>query len=404
MGGVLWASWVGWTWQVGGEGRPREPLPKVANPAKDPLSTKAFGGSTNPAKDPPSTKAFGRQASAALPKNVPSPQTILAAATIAEETVITRLAFGSCAHQDKPQPIWKAILAYQPSLFLFLGDSIYGDTRDMEVLRAKYQRLAEKPGFQELRKRARILATWDDHDYGENDAGSEYPMKEQSKRIFLDFFEEPPGSARRKRPGIYEEYVFGPKGKRLQILLLDLRSFRTALRRRWVEPAMEARHEGPYSPDPRPSASMLGAEQKAWLERALSKPADLRLLASSLPLLSRGSGWETWDLFPVERDHLLRFLASRSIKNLIILSGDTHWAEFSALSRPGLPPLYDLTSSGLTEVWDGVAPNHQRVGPAYLGPNFGTVTIQWKSRPEIRLAIHKLDGKEVIQKTLVAEP
>ena len=38
-----------------------------------------------------------------------------------------RIAFGSCCDQDKPQPIWDAIIETQPELFIFLGDNIYGD-------------------------------------------------------------------------------------------------------------------------------------------------------------------------------------------------------------------------------------------------------------------------------------
>jgi alkaline phosphatase D len=43
---------------------------------------------------------------------------------------LTRIAFGSCAHQERPQPIWEAVLQYRPELFLFLGDNVYGDVRD----------------------------------------------------------------------------------------------------------------------------------------------------------------------------------------------------------------------------------------------------------------------------------
>jgi alkaline phosphatase D len=97
---------------------------------------------------------------------------------------LTRIAFGSCAKQSKDQPIWDAVLATKPELFVFLGDNIYGDTRDMKELRAKYAQLAAKPGFQRLRASTPLLATWDDHDFGEDDAGADYPMKEESRRSF----------------------------------------------------------------------------------------------------------------------------------------------------------------------------------------------------------------------------
>lgn len=48
---------------------------------------------------------------------------------------LTKIAFGSCAKQDKPQPIWDSIIERNPQLFLFLGDNIYGDTEDMNLLK-----------------------------------------------------------------------------------------------------------------------------------------------------------------------------------------------------------------------------------------------------------------------------
>ena len=64
----------------------------------------------------------------------------------------------------------------------------------MAVLKNKYQRLGAKPGFKALRAQTPIIAMWDDHDYGQNDAGKEYPHKEASRQIMLDFWEEPANS------------------------------------------------------------------------------------------------------------------------------------------------------------------------------------------------------------------
>ena len=75
------------------------------------------------------------------------------------------------------------------------------------------------------------MAVWDDHDYGENDAGLEYPQKAESQQIFLDFLNEPGDSVRRKSPGIYDSIILGPDGKRVQFILLDTRYFRTSLKR-----------------------------------------------------------------------------------------------------------------------------------------------------------------------------
>ena len=142
---------------------------------------------------------------------------------------LKRIAFGSCAEVDKPQPVWDPVLARKNDLFIFLGDNIYGDTRDMSVLSAKYAKFAAIPGVARLRATTPVVAMWDDHDFGENDAGGDYPMKEQSREVFLDFWQEPADSPRRKRDGVYASYVFGPPGQRVQVILPDLRYNRTAL-------------------------------------------------------------------------------------------------------------------------------------------------------------------------------
>ena len=47
-------------------------------------------------------------------------------------------------------PIFETIVAQRPDLFLFLGDNIYADTTDMDVMRAKYAKLRADAGFAKL--------------------------------------------------------------------------------------------------------------------------------------------------------------------------------------------------------------------------------------------------------------
>ena len=97
------------------------------------------------------------------------------------------IAFGSCNRQDAPQPLWKPIIADQPDLWIWMGDNIYGDSPVMDTLRAKYARQNANPDYQALKSSTPIAGIWDDHDYGANDAGKEYPKKKDSKEIFLNF-------------------------------------------------------------------------------------------------------------------------------------------------------------------------------------------------------------------------
>src|ERR687889_248349 len=103
--------------------------------------------------------------------------------------LVSKIAFGSCASEKGPQPILDLVVQHKPDLFVYLGDNIYGDTYNMQTLQSKYDSLAAKPEFQRLKKAVKILATWDDHDYGWNDAGKHYPFKNESKEMFLKFFE-----------------------------------------------------------------------------------------------------------------------------------------------------------------------------------------------------------------------
>ena len=93
----------------------------------------------------------------------------------------TRIAFGSCLSQDRPDPIWDAVLAMDPDLWIWLGDNIYGDSSDPEVLWAKWSALYESPRYTALRETCPVLGTWDDHDYGKNDAGVEFAAKAESQ-------------------------------------------------------------------------------------------------------------------------------------------------------------------------------------------------------------------------------
>ncbi len=136
------------------------------------------------------------------------------------------------------------------------------------------------------------------------------------------------------REGIYTSYMFGPTGKRVQLILPDHRWFRSGL----IGNTEVVPERGPYLPNPDPNATMLGAAQWEWLEAELKKPAD------------------------------------------------------------GVPyPLYDLTSSRLTEEWHNVAPNKNRIGEGSTKANFSAVTIDCAKDPLITLETRDVGGKVLIK-------
>ncbi|MCH2023003.1 MAG: alkaline phosphatase family protein [Saprospiraceae bacterium] len=283
-----------------------------------------------------------------------------------------RIAFGSCSKQTKSQKILNTVLQYKPDLFIYLGDNIYGDTRDMDVLRSKYEKLGKKPEFKRLRYSTRILAVWDDHDFGENDAGKEYPFKEESKEIFLEFWREPLNSDRRKHKGIYHVEWVKNLTKKIQIILLDTRTFRDHLTLK----TDSLNYKNDYQPTISPDSTMLGKEQWNWLEKQFRQKADLRIIASSNQFSHEYNGWESWTNMPHERQKMLNLIEKTRAEGVVFLSGDVHWGEISKEPRTDSRyPIYDITSSGLTQDWDSTEPNKNRIGKVVRKNNFGLLEI-----------------------------
>ncbi len=310
---------------------------------------------------------------------------------------ISRIAFGSCGHEDEAQPILSLAAQKDPDLFLFLGDNMYGDTYQMDTLRAKYKKLGEIPDFVRLKATCPLLATWDDHDYGWNDSGRHYPKKQESKNIFLDFWEIPKSDERHQRPGIYQSYEYPVQGRVLQIIFLDMRTFRDDLRAYSGEAIdKEAFFYNPdYFPHPEDSDStLLGNAQWQWLEEELQKPADLRLIASSTQFGITWNGYEAWANFPGEQKKMLDLIRQTQAEGVLFLSGDVHYAELSKLEAEGLYPIYDFTSSGITSTWEFATPNDHRVAGPIMENHFGWLEIDWaEADPRILMEVWDVENQ-----------
>jgi alkaline phosphatase D len=297
---------------------------------------------------------------------------------------LTRIAFGSCADEEKPQPIWDAVLAYRPDLFLFAGDNVYGDVRNgrdvaedelIESLRQSYAQAARLPGLVALRSTVPHLATWDDHDYGKNDAGADFAGRHETQKLFLQFWNVPLSDERHRHEGIYHAQTFGPDGQRVQVILLDTRFFRSPLR-----PTDQRNAPGRerYVPDEDPTKTILGEAQWAWLADRLREPAEVRLIVSSIQVLAEGHGWERWGNLPRERQRLYHLIRDTGAKGVVFLSGDRHIGGLYRERADTPYPLVEITSSGINRVFAANRePGPNRLGAVYGAPNFGTVDIDW---------------------------
>lgn len=300
----------------------------------------------------------------------------------------TKIAFGSCASQDHPLPIFNSIVKQHPDLFIFLGDNIYGDSNNMDTLRAKYKRLENHKGYRDLRGSCPVFATWDDHDYGWNDVGRHWPYKKQSKEVFLKFFGEPSGSERWKRAGIYSSYLLDCKGKKLQVILLDVRTFRDDLLKANGIMSRDGKYRLDYLPYTKSDSTLLGKEQWQWLEEELKKPADVRIIASGSQFGIEYNGYEAWANFPGEQKKLMNMIKATKASGVLFISGDVHYAEISKFQLPGQYPVYDCTSSGLSSTWHLATPNKNRIKGPVMENNFGLLSINWDEKdPLIKMEI-----------------
>lgn len=330
-------------------------------------------------------------------------------APLDESKTLTRIVFASCAQQNEDQSIWDQIASENPDLTLYIGDNVYGDVRSedpaLPELKAAYMRLAQSEPFARVRAAAPMLTMWDDHDYGMNDAGGEYEHKEASEALFEYVWAIPENDPRRSRPGVYGSWIVGEDGKRVQIIMLDTRFFRSELKPtdEYGAPGKER-----YVPDSDPSKTMLGEAQWAWLAEELQKPADLRLLVSSVQVISEGHGWEAWKMLPAERARLYKLITETDANGVIMLTGDRHSAAFYRKEGVNDYPLFEATSSSLNlplRAWlDPNRPFEQEPGPNRLGDmvidaNYGLVEIDWETGA-IAVSIRGENGETVLAETL----
>lgn len=287
------------------------------------------------------------------------------------------IAFGSCNKHNITNNLWDDVLATDPDVWIWGGDIVYADTGNMNKLRQIYSAQNQVAEYKELKTKVPIIGTWDDHDYGLNDGGSEFDMKKGSQQEFLDFIGVPKNSPRRKREGVYAVHNYNlPQGK-IKILVLDTRFFRTPLTK-------DTLTKKRFRPNGYGEGTLLGKEQWEWLEKELKRSeADFNILVSSVQFLSNMHGFECWGNFPHEVDRLTSLISDSKAKGVIVLSGDRHISEFSKIDLKNKKyPLIDFTSSGLTHVYDDFSgeQNPYRIGKVVHEKSFGLLNFNFKSK------------------------
>ncbi len=311
------------------------------------------------------------------------------------------ISFGSCWHDENgtTRAAMERLAAQGPDLFLWLGDNVYADTADMTEMRATYDVKKNGDTYQPfLQAQIPVMATWDDHDFGENNAGNDYSKRVESQLEFLRHFDIPPDDIRYRdvrdggRAGVYNATLFGSAAlkDRVNVIMLDARYHRSPT---FIE----------YGACEGAASTMLGDEQWSWLEQQLRVTSEITVIASGtqvLPPLNRdrpltdycaygdgaefnaaidhlgetydsGTLYESWAEMPLQRERLLRLthkaVQEGNTKLVVFVSGDQHWGELlqktmppSATGESGVT-FYEVTGSGFDQDYPEDIPNPNRL-------------------------------------------
>ena len=260
----------------------------------------------------------------------------------------TTIAFTSCARY-KPQQAqlgWCEIQQADPDYLFLLGDQIYMDfglwpfSREYQgkpkkysilqfaaVMRQKYEQQWREPNFSRLlaqmRAKGGFFGIWDDHDFAWNNACGIDPSvspnvhlaekKEISRRLFHEFM-----NCATHPPEIYGCCDI----PHARVIFLDNRYHATPL---------HADHP-----------ALMGPDQMAFLARHLQHDRQYTLICGGLTLTRSA---ENWSNYQAEFSQFKKLL--EGCRRVIYLGGDIHKNVFDAPVPSGLPPCYQVISSGM---------------------------------------------------------
>lgn len=269
----------------------------------------------------------------------PSTQTVIderTFRTLETNKAVPRFAICSCMDDSRHTPeIWRDLIQREPDFILFIGDSVYcdhnGDTPVDDAGPGRlWRRFAEARATLEIYFSERLIpifAVWDDHDFGRNDGGRDFPYVKESQDNFMRFFAMDPEycSVLERGPGVSSRLRIG----RQQFLLMDDRSWRApkGSRERYAH---------------------WGEDQENWLFENVDAHSGVNWIINGSQMFPQMPFKESFSGgHPVQFEAFKKRLA-RSGGRAVLISGDVHFSEISRIeSRAFGYPTYELTSSSM---------------------------------------------------------
>lgn len=244
-----------------------------------------------------------------------------------------RVTFGSCCHKigvHNPN-LYREILKREPHAMLLLGDIAVDDrNNEINMHRADYQLRDVSRPFRGLVSNVPVYASWDDHDYFDNDL-SGIPKKftaedrDNVRQVWLENWNNPPADSQRE--GIYFNTRIGP----VEVIMLDTRSCREGQRRNQY-------------------GSYLGKTQLNWLKETLkASTAPFKVISSGTmwsDYVSRAKdSWGSWD--KEAREEVFSLIEDEQIGGVLLVSGDRHGARGFRIPRPSGFSFYEFEPATL---------------------------------------------------------
>ncbi len=254
---------------------------------------------------------------------------------------------GSCAYvndslYDRPgKPygnkmfIFENMAKQEANFMLWLGDNTY--TREVDYsskwgLNYRYSHTRKLPEMQAFLAKMPHYATWDDHDYGPNNANKSFKFREFSKELFDNYWGNP--SSGQLGQGIYTNVKYGD----CEFFLCDDRYFRC-----------DDNLKDSINGKPNPDKEMLGKTQMEWLKNAVvTSEATFKFICVGSQALNEVTPFDAFHHYPIEYYDLLNFIGDNNLKGVLFMSGDCHHSKVNQIKRNGKYPLYDIVSSSLT--------------------------------------------------------
>ncbi len=250
--------------------------------------------------------------------------------------------------------IFKSMTGTASDFMLWLGDNVYyldGEWKSYDRMFLKQARMRTNEHINEFIQTRPQYAIWDDHDYGPNNSGKKYELKDTSLTVFQDFWANP-SYGTKKTPGNFTSFTY----EDAEFFLLDGRYYRS-----------------------KKSDEMFGEGQMKWLKKKLKKSeANFKIIVAGTQMLPTNVKGESWHDFKDERKDFLKFLEKENITGVLFLSGDRHFTELNFDYRKNNYPLYEFTCSPLTSAGNpaGRMRNPMRSKRSlYMKQNFGRMSF-----------------------------